>query len=449
MMATKTSKLTVIKRIAIVGISIAVGVAVVVGFISSKQPPERVSYVETSRSVRVIEAKLQPFTIEVSGFGSAAPDQSWTAISNVKGRVVFRHVDLESGATLPEGTLLLEIDASFYKQALTEANAEIASIDAEIAQLRQEAENTVAMLDLEQQRLELAESDLERTRALVSSNAVPQSNLDTQLRATLQQRQAVQSFLNQQNILPIQLDRLNAQKDRALSKQAQVQSDIDDTKVYAPFDMRISEVKIEMHQYINPGQVLFSGDGIAASEVVIQVPIQSLRRIISEVSIQGEALNINALSAHVQLVGENQQWDAKVIRIANGIDPATRTVRVVLSIPQPTEAVDPISNPPLPKGMYVKGILQTPANASLIVIPQEAVHEGWVYLVNAESRLERRKVEIAFQQDGMAIVASGINAGESIILDDIVPAISGALLSPQQDLLAEQMLATKAAGNDK
>ena len=59
----------------------------------------------------------------------------------------------------------------------------------------------------------------------------------------------------------------------------------------------------------------------------------------------------------MQFVDGSQVWDAEVIRIANGIDPATRTVRVVLGIDQPATIEDAFENPPLPKGMYVQGVL--------------------------------------------------------------------------------------------
>lgn len=415
-------------------------------YISNIQPPERVLAVERQIDVRTIGVEALALTMSTSGFGSAMPDRTWSALSNVKGHVIFRHSDLESGAVLPEGTLVLEVDPALYTLALTEANAEIASIDAEITQLSQEVENAAALLDLEQQRLELAEQELERTTSLAESGAVPRASLDAQLKATLQQRQAVQALVNQQNIFPIQLSRLQAQRDRALTKRAQVQNDLEDTRFHAPFDMRVSEVNVEMHQLINPGQVLFSGDGISASEVVLQVPMQSLRRVMAELPDSDESLNIAALSAYVQLVGDDQRWDAKVIRIANGIDPATRTVRVVLRIEQPESMADAFDHPPLPKGMYVEGVLEVASLEPHLIIPQSALHEGWVYLVDADNRLERREIVVAFQQDGMVIVESGLTAGETVILDDIIPAISGVLLNPHPDVETAAALRITAAG---
>ena len=310
--------------------------------------------------------------------------------------------------------------------------------------MNQEAINAALLLELENERLILAETDLSRTRSLVASGAVPQASLDTQLRATLQQRQAVQTLQNQASIIPIQLSRLKAQKERTLSKRGQVESDLADTKFYAPFDLRVNEVKVELYQYINPGQVLFTGDSTDKSEVVLQVPMPNLRRVLSELPSEDDQ-DVAALDAYVQLVGSDQTWDASVIRIANGIDPATRTVRVVLSIQQPGDMADPVDNPPLPKGMYVEGILRYAASEPRMIVPQEAIHEGWVYLVDTDSRLVRREIDVDYYQDGMAIIRSGLNEGETVILDDIVPAITGILLDPKRDFAAEEALKATAA----
>ncbi|MCF6301690.1 MAG: efflux RND transporter periplasmic adaptor subunit [Devosiaceae bacterium] len=418
-------------RIVILLVALGAGVGSIAFFVSRLEPPARVAAAENLRAVQVMQVEPVSFSVQASGFGSAVPEQTWSAISNVKGRVVFRHENLESGEILEQGSLLLQTDPIVYELGIREAEAEIASVVAEIEQLKQEVVNADSLLDLEQQRLALSETALERTRSLMASGSVPQSSLDTQLRATLAQRQAVQGLINQQTIIPIQLNRLDAQKERVLAKLEQVQSDLEDTNIYAPFDMRISEVNVEEFQYVNPGQVLFSGDDIAASEIVLQVPMQDLRRVLNEIGDElgsSEELNISGIEAGVKLVGDDQSWDAQVVRIANGIDVATRTVQVVLRVEQPGSSSDLNSNPPLPKGMFVEGVLQAQMKYPQLVVPQGAIHQGWVYLVDEQSRLERREVTVLFQQNGMAVIAEGLEGGEYVILDDLVPAISGMLL---------------------
>lgn len=430
-MTQKTPLKKKLGRVAILITGILIGVGIVVMFVSNIEPPARIVAEERQLAVQAMELQPRDFVIQASGFGTAAPSQTFSAVSNVKGEVIFRHDDLESGAIISAGTLLVEIDPIIYQLALREANAEIASVEAEIGQLQQEAANADSLLALEQQRLDLSETSLERMRSLVNSGNAPEANLNTQLRATLAQRQAVQGLINQQSIIPIQLGRLDAQKERVLAKLAQVNNDLEDTKFFAPFDMRISDVSVEISQFVNLGQLLFGGDDIVASEVVLQVPMQSLRLVLNELPenlTDNDALSVEGIEAQVQLVGGGQSWPAQVVRIANGIDPATRTVRVVLRIEQPLGGHDLNTNPPLPKGMFVEGVLRAQMNETQLVLPQSAIHQGWVYVVNEESRLARVQIQTAFHQDDLAIISSGLEAGATIILDDVVPAISGMLL---------------------
>ncbi len=445
-MAGKTPVTTILGRIFILLLALAIGVAIVVTFVSRKQPPARITQAEQARPVRVLTARPLPLTLTAQGFGSARPAESWSAVSSVKGPIVYLHPDLESGALMPAGTLLVQIDPASYKLALAEAEADLAGVKAQIAQLQQEAANAKILLKIEQQRLELAEADLARTQNLVDSGAAAQSALDTQLRATLAQRKVVQSLLNQQALVPIQLRQLQAQQDRVTTKRATAERNLADTEITAPFDLRISDVKVTAHQNINPGQLLFSGDATEAAEVVLQVPMPALRRLVSALPDSGGGTDVSGLKARVALPDGTQVWPADVSHIANGLDPATRTVPVVLRVQQPGAEANPLDNPPLPKGMYVEGRLTAPAPAPRLVLPRAALHEGWLYLVGPEDRLQRRQVSVAFEQDGLVVIDEGLEEGAQVILDDIVPAIEGMALSPAQDAQAAADLATRAAG---
>ena len=79
-------------------------------------------------------------------------------------------------------------------------------------------------------------------------------------------------------------------------------------------------------------------------------------------------------------------------------------------------------------------------------MPAAAVHQGRVYLVNADNRLERRPVQVAWSQRDLAVIASGLNPGEQVIIDQLVPAVDGMPLEPMPDQLAAQKLRAQAVG---
>src|SRR6056297_1577882 len=146
---------------------LAVGVGLAAWLIAGSEPPAR-----TPQEVRSVTATIQ--TVEpqdirpvVRGYGTVRPAQSWQAVAEVAGAITYRHPDLEPGKIIPAGTRVLEIDPTRYDLAVAQAKADLAALRAERAQLDTEAENTQRLLTIEQDRQVLAESELERVRALV------------------------------------------------------------------------------------------------------------------------------------------------------------------------------------------------------------------------------------------------------------------------------------------
>lgn len=98
--------------------------------------------------------------------------------------------------------------------------------------------------------------------------------------------------------------------------------------------------------------------------------------------------------------------------------------------------------------MYVEVELRGKARNQTIVIPRSAIHEGQVYVANDKNRLEKKRIEIDFQQRNLISVKSGIQANERIIISDLVPAINGMLLKPQTDQAALSKIIKEATSSE-
>jgi membrane fusion protein (multidrug efflux system) len=97
-----------------------------------------------------------------------------------------------------------------------------------------------------------------------------------------------------------------------------------------------------------------------------------------------------------------------------------------------SEARAEFTNPKhaLRAGEFVRIVLEGAVRTSAIVVPQRAVLEGpkdkFVYVVNAESKVEPRPVQVgAWAADGW-IIDSGVSAGERIIVDGVMKIGPGA-----------------------
>ena len=434
-----------------------VGISLFVLFKITQKSPAYDKSVKSAPVLTVIEISAVDFRLEAQGFGVSRPAESWLAVANVSGRVVNTHPGLKSGVILPAGTELLSIDPSRYQLTIAEANADLASLAAELAQLRTEKTNTAALLALAREQLTLSEQQLSRFEKLVSSDSVSKSGRDEKLRASVAQRQALQSLENQLAVMPMRQSSLKAKQLRAQTKLQQAQHDLADTHFIAPYALRISKVEVEKYQHISAGQQLFSADNIEKAEVEAQIPLTELRRLMAVVSMPvkasqhtldiSERFDFKQIHSEVKLVGsETTIWPANITRIASGLTPRTRSGRVVVVIDEPYRHAKLPERPALQPEMYLRVLLSALNPDPLLVVPASAVHHGEVYLVGEDNRLVRRRVEVSFEQKDLAVISSGLKAGEHVIVDDIPMATNGMRISEQRDKVLENRLKTDALG---
>ncbi|WP_303906687.1 efflux RND transporter periplasmic adaptor subunit [Thiohalomonas denitrificans] len=444
------------RRAALVLAGLAAGVALVVVFLATSRGPTHGEMPPRVPALSVIEVRPLQFRVEARGYGTARAAETWHATANVAGRVVERRADLESGTLLPEGTLLLALDPSRYELAIAEAEAELAKLAAEETHLKTEEDNTRRLLELERDRLALSEQELSRIKRMAESGSVSRSQRDAQQRATLSQRQAVASLDNQMALIPSRRKQLQAEMERAATRVEQAKQDLADTRFEAPYDLRLGEVHVEMHQHVAVGQQLFEADSVMSAEVETHIPFAMLRRLMGSVpgstaadgSLDpGARLDLSAIRAEVDLVGaEGIRWPARVTRVASGLDPGTRTARVVVTIEQPYRDARPPDRPPLQRNTYVGVRLSIQNPEPVLVIPAAAVHQGEVYRVDEQDRLERRPVEVAYEQNDLAVIRAGLAPGDRVIVDDPMPALSGMAVVPRRDEALEQRVQALARG---
>ena len=65
-----------------------------------------------------------------------------------------------------------------------------------------------------------------------------------------------------------------------------------------------------------------------------------------------------------------------------------------------------------------------------IVIPRSAIRNGRVYVMDENNRLQIRKVSKLFDQRDQSVIKQGLQAGEQLVLSDLIPAVEGMLLKP-------------------
>jgi len=438
---------------------ILIGIAVLFYMASGRQAPERKPPEEQARAVRVITAEPVLLVPRVTGFGSVYPGTVWSAIAQVSGEVVFVHPELKKGAILAPGTEIVRISPANFVLAIKQAQANIRSAEAKLAEFSISETNTAALLEIEERGLELRVGELARKQDLVDRGTVARSVLELEQRETLAQRKKVQDLENTLRLLPTQRA---VQKEQIAVYQAQLESaelDLARTHIKLPFEARIAEVNVEVEQFVQTGGKLVTADSLGVAEVEAQIPVSQFRAMI-HASTAGKispGITAESLSRVIQDIGfeatvrlrsgENViEWPARFARVSDAVDPKTRTIGIIVAVDGSYAKAKPGERPPLSKGMFVEIEIRSRARGERIVVPRAAFHEGGIYIVTQENRLEIRSVTTGLVQGDLAIIDGGIEPGEQIIVSDLIPAVKGMLLIPQSDDELQNTLKAKAAG---
>lgn len=67
-----------------------------------------------------------------------------------------------------------------------------------------------------------------------------------------------------------------------------------------------------------------------------------------------------------------------------------------------------------------------------LLLPNTAIHNQHVYVLE-EGKLRIKPVNVEFVQGQVAVIKSGLQAGDVVVLSKIFPAVEGMLLQPQPD----------------
>jgi multidrug efflux system membrane fusion protein len=424
-------------------IPVAAGVLLLFTMVNNKKGPSRPELAEQPRTVHVVTA--QPMTIipRVTGYGYVQPTETWEALPEVSGKIVEIHPELEKGAFIAKGDLLVRIDPQSYDFAESRGLASVMSVDAQLKELAQQKTNTQKLLDIERQKLKLTEQELERNKKLYEKGVISPSDLEQEEKNLLAQQTSVDNLINILQLIPSQETALQAQKQSDVSSLSERRLDIEKTVIRAPFNCRISEVNIELNQFAPAGTMLVKAVNISKVEIPVQLSLTEFSNLLppnagEQSPFTETKLNMNSIrkligisaTVRLPLFNKKAEWEGRFMRTSESIDLDTGAITVYVAVDQPYEKVIPSERPPLVPNLYTKVELSGSPRDNRFVIPFQAIHNGVVLLVDAENRLMKQEVTVEMVMGDLAVVKNGLAAGSKVITTDLVPAIDGMLLEP-------------------
>ncbi len=175
-------------------------------------------------------------------------------------------VTVAEGQRVQAGDALLEIDPAPFRLSVTQAEARLAGVRTEFANLKTNLASMTRRITLARETLDLKQRDVDRKNTLLSNRTGSQMDMDnalgavvtakTQLEQLEQQQEGIRNQLLGDPNLPIEKYPPYAQASAALD---QAQRDLDHTVLRAPIGGMATQVaSIQMGRYVSAGTPVFS-----------------------------------------------------------------------------------------------------------------------------------------------------------------------------------------------
>jgi multidrug efflux pump subunit AcrA (membrane-fusion protein) len=439
-------------------LALGIGLAIAALLVKNRAPLEHEARELPSRPVEAIAAALIPFRSRVTGYGNVEPSITLNSVAELSGRIAWVHPDLNAGEAIAAGTVVVRIDAEDYEISLRQVREDLKASRSALEELEAEQKSLRRSLELARENLAVGEAEYARVKDVHGRGLVSKSVLDAEEQKVIQLRQQVEDLQGRLDGFASRRQSLAAQIARAEQEVQNRGTILGRTEVSLPFDARIGKVSIDSGEFVTTGSPLFEASGLDGVEITAQLPMVSMRDLVGHlegrvdlaqrfIEAGGRINDSLGLSARVRLVNDmpNAVWEGRVLRISESIDATRQTLGIVVGVENPYAKVIPGSRPPLLKGMYTAVDLLAPAREAL-VLPRRAIHEGRVYLADADDRLEIRPVDIQLTQGDLAVVRGGLQPGERVIVTDLVPVIEGMPLLVGAAAGVEETLRRRALG---
>lgn len=173
-----------------------------------------------------------------------------------------------------------------------------------------------------------------------------------------------------------------------------------DVPIRAPFDGRVIMRNITRGEVVDTHQTLFTVADLSDVWVVASVPEKDVEYIRKDQTVDV----IVAAYPHALLSGN-------ITYIGDVLDPATRTLRVRVTVQNPDKRLKP--------EMFALVRISSDVDPKMLTVPLEAVQSGpmgtIVFVQRQPNEFEVRTVKLGQEQGDVVTVLDGLNAGDQVI----------------------------------
>ncbi len=353
--------------------------------------------------VPAIRATSRPTVV---AYGEVRPDVRTQLVAQVGGRITAIASSFIEGGAFAPGEVLLSIEDTDYRAAVDEQRARLAA----------------ARVDHEQA---LADADVAKRQLAGQKNPSPLALKKPQVARAESSLRAAETALSL------------------------AQTNLGRTQISLPFHGRVQSQSADLGQFVTPGKQLGTVFGTDVAEVRLAFTDNQLSALGIPIGFLGEGDKGLATTLSAVVGGEIYQWQGRLAGLDAAIDPTTRTVYGTVRIDKPYD-VEAWNGAPLAVGLYVDAEVEGRLALDAIQIASEGLRAGdEVFVLTGEGLLDVREVKVLHRNRNTVLLASGVDAGDRIIVSAIRNPISGMRLQSVGDAgLAESQGATEQAPDD-
>lgn len=218
---------------------------------------------------------------------------------------------------------------------------------------------------------------------------------------TLYQRQS--QLAAQQLIAKSMLDQQKATRDSAIAQVQQIRANLSDRVIRAPFSGLLGLRQVSPGTLVTPGTAIATLDDVSRVYVDFPVPETELANVAS-----GQAI------AGTTQAYPGREFSGTVQTSAGRLDSGSRAMTVRGDFPNSDHALKP--------GMLVN-VEVTRGTHPAIVVPELAVmqvgSQTFVWRATPAGKAQKVEVEVGGRIPGKAMIRTGLNAGDRIVVDGV------------------------------
>lgn len=325
--------------------------------------------------------KVKPTVVDV--YNETAGTIKAKNISVIASKVLgtITGIQVKEGDRVSAGQILLTLDDRDVAARVTAAQAGY--------------REAIKALEMTQQNQSLASTTNERYRQLYKENAISKQQMD--------------QVATQGKVAELDFERTKESVNRAQASLAEARAYYDFTQLVAPTAGIITAKKIDTGSMAVPGVPLL---------VLEDDSSYTLESDVDE-SVAGKIFLGMTTDIRVDSLGKSMQ--GLIAEVAPTIDPATRKLHIKIDV----------KGDGLKSGLYAQVKIPTNKKEAILVNKTTIVEKGQlngVYVVDAMGLIVYRIVRMGKQYDQQVEILSGINAGETIIVDGLENVVDGGVV---------------------